>query len=141
MKKSTLFTAIASLLATLASAQLYAAELTVEVNNIQEIKGTLYLSLYKDEQSFNANENFLARQRVSVDRKIVQASFVDLPAGEYAIKAYQDVNDNGKLDFNGPMPAEPFGASSNSKELAPPSYPRSKFTLDKNQKVHIHLLK
>ncbi|GGY77839.1 hypothetical protein GCM10011613_23030 [Cellvibrio zantedeschiae] len=141
MNKPKLFIASASLMALLVSTNLSAAELIVEVENIQDIKGTLYFSLYKDEKGFNANENFVARQRVSVDKKTVQVNFGDVPAGEYAVKAYQDVNDNGKMDFNGAMPAEPYGTSSKSKEIAPPSFTSAKFTLDKNQKVQVNLLK
>lgn len=141
MNKSKLFIATTSLLTALISTNLSAAELIVEIENIQDVKGTLYFSLYKDEQGFNANDNFVARQRASVDKKTIQVSFGDVPAGEYAVKAYQDVNDNGKMDFNGSMPAEPFGTSSKSKEIAPPSFASAKFTLDKNQKVQVNLLK
>lgn len=141
MKKSNLLIASTSLLITLVSMNTFAAELVAEVDNIQDVEGTLYMSLYKDEKSFNANENFVSRQRATVDKKTVQVNFGDVPAGEYAIKAYQDVNDNGKMDFNGAMPAEPFGTSSKSKEMAPPSFSSAKFTLDKDQRVQVNLIK
>lgn len=121
------------------SPNLPAAELVTEFN-IRQIQGTLYISLYKDVQGFNANNNFVKREKVSVDKNTIHVKFADLPAGEYALKAYQDVNDNGKLDFNGMIPAEPFGSSSKSKELTPPDFTDAKFTLNKNLKLQIQLL-
>lgn len=140
MKHTKLFIATASLLTAFVSTNLFAAELIVEVDNIQEVKGSIYLSLYKDEKSFDANSNFVARQKATVDKKTVRINLGDLPAGDYAIKAYHDVNNNGRMDFNGPMPEEPFGTSSKSKEMAPPNYQDAKFTLDKNQLIKIHLM-
>ncbi|MCU0392958.1 MAG: DUF2141 domain-containing protein [Thermoflexibacter sp.] len=48
----------------------------------------------------------------------------DLPAGEYAISTYQDLNSNGKMDrhFYG-APKEPYGFSNNIKPtIGPPDY-------------------
>lgn len=130
-----------SLVCALISPSLLAAELTVEVNNIQQIQGSLYISLYKDEQGFDANSNSVKREKISIDKASHQITLGDVPAGDYALRVYQDVNDNGKMDFNGMLPAEPFGSSSKSTELAPPSFGDAKFTLDKNQKIQIQLLK
>ena len=142
MKKVKHIIATASLLTTFISPSLLAAELVVVVDNIKEVQGSLYVSLYNKEASFDSNENAVKREKVSVDKTIITLNLGDLPAGEYAVKAYQDVNDNGKIDFTtmGP-PSEPFGSSSKSKELAPSSYKDAKFTLDKNLQVQVHLLK
>lgn len=141
MKKVKYIIATASLLTAFINPNLLAAELVVVVDNIKEVQGSLYISLYNKEASFETNENAVKRQKVSVDKTTMSVNFGDLPAGEYAVKAYQDVNNSGAMDFNGPMPAEPFGSSSKSKELAPPNYKDAKFTLDKNQQVQVHLLK
>lgn len=142
MKKANRIIATTALLAAVISPNLLAAELVVVVDNIKEVQGSLYVSLYDKEANFEANENALKRQKVNVDKTTMSVNFGDLPTGEYAVKAYQDVNDNGKIDFTtmGP-PSEPFGSSSKSKELAPSTYKDAKFTLDKNQQVEVHLLK
>ena len=142
MKKVKHIIATASLLTAFISPSLLAAELLVVVDNIKEVQGSLYVSLYNKEASFETNENALKRQKVTVDNTTMSVSLGDFPTGEYAVKAYQDVNDNGKIDFTtmGP-PSEPFGSSSKSKELAPSSYKDAKFTLDKNLQVQVHLLK
>ena len=141
MKRVKQIIATASLLAAFISPSLLAAELVVVVDNIKDVQGSLYVSLYNKEASFDSNENAVKRQKVSVDKTTMSVNLGDLPAGEYAVKAYQDVNNSGAMDFNGPMPAEPFGSSSKSKELAPPNYKDAKFTLDKNLQVQVHLLK
>lgn len=141
MKKYLSFIASTSFLLAAFSPNLSAAELTVDVSNIQQAQGSLYISLYKDEQGFNANNNFVKREKVTIDKNILQVKLGDLPVGEYALKVYQDVNDNGKMDFNGMMPAEPYGSSSKSKELAPPGFTDAKFTLDKSRTIEIQLLK
>ena len=129
----------ASFMLVIMSQNLPAAELVTEFN-IRQTQGTLYVSLYKDAQGFNANNNFVKREKLSIDKNTVHIKFTGLPAGEYALKAYQDVNDNGKLDFNGMIPTEPFGSSSKSKELTPPDFTDAKFTLNKNLKIQIQLL-
>jgi uncharacterized protein (DUF2141 family) len=141
MKKVKHIIATASLLAALISPNLLAAELVVVVDNIKDVQGSLYVSLYNKETSFDANENPIKRQKVSVIKTTMSIKLSELPTGEYAVKTYHDVNDNGRLDFNGPIPAEPFGSSSKSKEMAPPVYKDAKFTLDKKQQVQVHLLK
>jgi uncharacterized protein (DUF2141 family) len=57
--------------------------------------------------------------------------FKDLPPGEYAAVAFQDVNGNGKLDKNllG-MPKEPYGFSNGARGSAgPPKFSAAAVTL------------
>ena len=141
MKNYKYILATMSVLIASISPSLMAAELAVAIDNIKEIQGSIYISLYDNETSFQTNENALKRQKISVDKTTILVELGDLPAGEYAVKAYQDVNDNGKIDFSGMgMPSEPYGSSSKSKEAAPPSYKDAKFMLSKNQQVQIHFL-
>lgn len=142
MKKVKHIIATVSLLTAFISPNLLAAELVVVVDNIKEVQGSLYVSLYNKEANFQTNENAVKREKVSVDKTTITLNLGDLPAGEYAVRAYQDVNDNGKIDFSSMgAPSEPFGTSSKSKEIAPPKYSDAKFTLDKNLQVQVHLLK
>ncbi len=121
-----------------------AAELRVDVNNIQTVTGSLYISVYQDELGFKTNSNFVKREKVIVDKNRLDINMGDLPAGEYAVRIYQDVNNNGQMDFHGMLPNEPYGSSgssNNSKEVAPPSFSDAKFTLDKARTISIDLLK
>ncbi len=140
--KTSSYIAVASLLVALLSSHLMAAELVVAVDNLTEAKGSLYVSLYKNSVDFNANENAVKRQKLKVDKSTITINLGDVPVGEYAVKAYQDVNDNGTFDFSSAgMPSEPFGSSSKSKGMAPPDFNEAKFSLEKNQQVQVYLLK
>jgi uncharacterized protein (DUF2141 family) len=142
MKKYQYTLAVTIFAASFLSHHSYALDLEIVVENIQTVQGTLYISLYNAEQGFETNQHPLQRQKISVDKNTASVSFNDLPTGEYAVKTYHDVNDNGKMDFNGSgMPSEPFGSSNKSKELAPPTFKESKFTLAKNQQIKLTLLK
>lgn len=141
MKKHTHLIALSALFASLASNNLFAAELLVTVDNIKDIQGSLYVSVYKDDAAFNTNSNFVKREKVSVDKASIKIKLGDLPAGEYAVKAFHDVNDNGEMDFNGMLPAEPYGSSSKKSEMGPPSFSDAKFALEKDQKVKVSLLR
>jgi uncharacterized protein (DUF2141 family) len=54
-----------------------------------------------------------------------------LPAGEYALSVFQDVNDNGKLERNFiGMPKEPAGLSNNLRpKFGPPKYKDAVFAV------------
>ena len=60
----------------------------------------------------------------------------DLPVGEYAVFASQDVNNNDKLDKNFiGKPKEPYGFSNNVNPFGSPSYKDCKFTLSNSAKI------
>jgi len=48
---------------------------------------------------------------------------------------FQNLNENAKMDFNGQMPAEPFGFSNTPMLMGPPSFNQCVFELSGNQKL------
>ena len=52
-----------------------------------------------------------------------------LPYGEYALKAYHDLNDNGELDRSPVgLPTEPYGFSNDARaRFGPPRYAEARF--------------
>lgn len=143
--KKCFITATVSLFALICiSSNASAAELKVDVSNIQEVSGSLYISVYQDELGFKTNSNFVKREKIVVDKNRIKINLGDLPAGEYAIKVFQDVNNNGKMDFHGMLPNEPYGSSGtggNNKDVAPPDFSDARFTLDTAQTISVELLK
>lgn len=113
--------------------------LKVEVSNIENKAGTkIWVSVFLEKDFL---EKSVQTKSVVVDGSKIVAEF-DLPAGEYAVSTYHDVNNNGKLDryFFG-KPKEPYGFSNNVKPLGPPSYKDCKFNLSNSPKsVSIKLL-
>jgi uncharacterized protein (DUF2141 family) len=66
----------------------------------------------------------------------------DVPPGVYAIEAYQDVNDNDKMDTTWlGLPLEPYGFSRDAHPvLSKPSFSKVRFTLvagDQSQTLHL----
>jgi uncharacterized protein (DUF2141 family) len=57
----------------------------------------------------------LRQARIDVARGERSATFADLPAGDYAIKAFHDIDGNGRMTTN-PFgrPIEPFAFSNNA---------------------------
>lgn len=60
------------------------------------------------------------------------AAFADLAAGDYGVKAFHDLNGNGRMDTNPfGMPIEPFAFSNNAVgNMGPAGWDRAKFTVD-----------
>jgi uncharacterized protein (DUF2141 family) len=65
----------------------------------------------------------------------------NLPAGPYAVTAFQDQNGNGKLDRNlMGIPTEPYGFSRDAASpMGPPSFPDAVIDLQADTTITIHL--
>ena len=80
-------------------------------------------------------DNFMARWTgyitVPANGSTVQLHLDKLPAGEYAVAVFQDVNANGKMDSNFfKIPSEPTGSSNDARSvMGPPSYDKARFLL------------
>ena len=87
-----------------------AADLTIKIPVLEEAKGKISMAVYDSEKNFS--QTVLIGATETAVKGEMLFSFSELPAGNYAVMVYQDLNDNGKLDSNllG-MPKEPWGAS------------------------------
>lgn len=115
---------------------------TVEVNNLVSGKGSVYLGLYNKNKGFLDENASIAKGKVkSIGNKITY-TFKNLPAGEYAVAVYQDVNDNGKCDRNMiGYPTEGFGFSKNYKpRLSAPKFDEVKIAINQATKANIALI-
>ena len=129
------------LLSTLFAAE--AGKLTVTILGLKSNEGTVKVALYDKEKSYNDIKDKsggpLKAVAAKPEKSQAVAVFENIPNGEYAIKLYHDSNANGKLDFNGFLPAENYGFSNNAMGLfGPPDWNASKFKFDdKNQTIEI----
>jgi uncharacterized protein (DUF2141 family) len=107
--------------------------LKVEVSNFENKASTKIRVSVFTEKGFL--EKSIQTKSVMISGSKVFVEF-DLPPGDYAISAYQDINSNGKLDryFIG-KPKEPYGFSNNVKPFGPPSYKECKFNLTSSPKL------
>ncbi|HEY2836484.1 MAG TPA: DUF2141 domain-containing protein [Rhizomicrobium sp.] len=117
------------------------ATLTVHVQNVAE-GGTVRLGVY--DRAGYPDDN--SKPVAAADVKAVTGETVivlhDVPPGVYAIEAYQDVNDNDKMDTTWlGLPLEPYGFSRDAHPvLSKPSFSKVRFTLvagDQSQTLHL----
>jgi len=90
--------------------------------------GKIMMSLHGSEASYRSGPP--TRQAViDVAAGQTSATFNGLPAGDYAMKAFHDVNGNGKLDTNPfGIPTEPYAFSNNAAgSFGPASWDRARF--------------
>lgn len=90
---------------------------TVEIQNIRQLTGSVYIGVYKPCKDFPGSCTPTDNQIVSATQKNIRVTFLIEP-GTYAVAVYQDINDNGKLDTRVlGIPKEPYGFSNNFKPL------------------------
>ncbi|MDP1614131.1 MAG: DUF2141 domain-containing protein [Sulfuritalea sp.] len=99
-----------------------AADLSIEITGHQPSRGKLRVALFGDSASFLATPLKTAESSAAADPALLV--FRDLPAGMYALSAYQDDNGNNKLDrgtFN--IPVERHGFSRDARgDGGPPAF-------------------
>ncbi len=114
-------------------------QLTVVIPNVSHREGTLHVGLANDEKTFTG-ESFKT-QTLSVPASgAVTVAFDGLPEGKYAVRIFQDLNGNKKMDFNGQMPGEPFGFSNITMLMGPPSYSDASFDLNENKVIDVAMM-
>lgn len=133
-------TSVLAITAAFVTLPTFAHELTLTVNNIKTIKGDVLVAVYDKEEHYNSNSNWIAVKKIKVAEATMSMDFADLPAGNYAIKLFQDENENGQIDKNTiGIPTEPYGFSNNAGSFGPPSFNEAKVVVDKATQIEIQL--
>lgn len=118
---------------------LNAYDLVLNVTNIQEQKGDLYIALEKEK--FSSSKDYLASKKITLHAKTLQTTFSNIPDGVYAVSIFHDTNNNGKLDSNFfGVPTEGFGFSNNPKiGFSKPSFEECSFELRNDTNLTIRM--
>lgn len=134
LRKLAAITAFSTLLASAPVAM--AGDLTVTVDGISPVQGTVMLGLF-DEASYNG-DGAVAGANLVVEAESVTTTFEGLEPGEYAIRLYHDVNDDGEMNTNPfGMPIEPYAFSNNAKgRFGPAKWKDAKFTVGADAETH-----
>ena len=92
--------------------------------------GAVMVSLYDSEAGY-AGDRPVGARRLDVAAGEVTVVFEALPAGDYAAKAFHDVNGDGEMNVNPfGLPVEPFAFSNNAVgNMGPASWERARFTV------------
>lgn len=112
----------ALLLSTLALPAMADTTVTVEVLNVDRDEGTMVLTIYDSKKAWL--KRGMMQEKLEVNGADTVTFTLQLPPGEYAFHAYQDLDDNGKMkaNFIG-IPKEPTAVSNNAKgKFGPPKY-------------------
>ncbi len=114
------------------------SSITVTITNLDSNDGKLMVALY------NSEDNFLGEPEIgsiqSISNNTATVIFYDVPAGEYAVSAFHDENENQELDMIlGMFPKEDYVHSNYaSGKFGPPEWADAKFTL-KNEPLNFNL--
>lgn len=134
-----------ALLTLIALAALQAAQaqgaLTIEFAlNRPAAGGVLRVALCPGAEAYDREQGCLTRS-VEVNEGVAQARFEGLAPGRYAIKAYHDINGNGKLDTNWMgIPKEPYGFGNDAMgAFGPPSYEQAAVKVDGPVTVRVRM--
>ena len=106
-----------------------AGPLTVTVEDIANHKGTLKIGVY-DATGYDGG-NSVNGANVKVDGASETVTIEGLAPGEYGIKIFHDVDDDGEMDTNPfGLPTEPYAFSNNAKgRFGPAKWDAAKFTV------------
>lgn len=125
--------ALATLLTGSAALAADDANLRVVATNVKSDQGKLFVWVY-DKKDDWLSDRYRTQKGVPVaGNRQGDKVTVDLllPAGEYALSIFQDVNDDGKLERNFiGIPKEPAGLSNNLRpKFGPPKYKDATFSV------------
>ncbi|GAB4042526.1 DUF2141 domain-containing protein [Spirosoma jeollabukense] len=113
--------------------------LTVVISNVNNRSGKLYVGLANGKASFDGE----SIQRKTIDIPAsgeITTVFEGLESGRYAVRLFQDLNGNQKMDFSGQMPTEPFGFSNVAMLMGPPDFDQSSLELTENKSIRVRVM-
>ncbi|MEO1553520.1 MAG: DUF2141 domain-containing protein [Pseudomonadota bacterium] len=113
-----------------------ASDLTVNVDGISQAKGSIMMGLF-DEATYNG-DGAVTGANLKVESGSVTAVFEGLEPGEYAVRIYHDVNDDGEMNTNPfGMPTEPYAFSNDAKgRFGPAKWEAAKFIVEADGTTH-----
>jgi len=112
----------------------------ITVEGIQCCEGVLRLAVYND-AAYWLSETDIVRGRLGFIQSETQLFEVHgLPEGKYAIAAFQDLNNDSKLNRKfWVLPKEPYGFSNNVGKYGPVSFDKAAFLLSEDKPITINL--
>lgn len=111
--------------------------LTLRVEHIEQAQGRLMIAVFSDSESWSGGEPAFTAS-AAVESAEVELELGAVPAGDYAIKLYHDVDGDGELDTNlVGIPTEPFAFSNSAMgSFGPPAWEAAVFGVGEENTVH-----
>ena len=108
-------TAALCLLAMALAGAAQAASLTVTFTGLKTLTGSVMVSLAPSAEAWEGKAPAAAQTMIPATAATVTATFDGLKPGTYAVRAFHDVNGDGRLNTNPfGMPTEPYAFSNNA---------------------------
>lgn len=107
------------------------ATLTVRFEGIETPSGQIMLSVFDNADAHDKGGAPVRVAAVPIEGSTANARFEGLAPGDYAVKAFHDVDGDGKMGTNPfGMPIEPFAFSNNAKvNGGPPLWDAARFAV------------
>jgi uncharacterized protein (DUF2141 family) len=117
------------------------SDLTVNISGIESIKGSVYIAVFSDSDSFPVFGKQWRGESISVTNKSMSYTFKNIPHDTYALAVFHDENNNGVLDKNAlGIPLEPYGFSRNARaRFNAPPFEDAQFELKGKQSIEISI--
>ncbi len=112
------------------------ASLTVTFMGLKSTQGALMIALFDTEAAYSGGQPVQA-VKLAANAASLSVPFIALKPGRYAIKAFHDLNEDGKLNTN-PFggPSEPYAFSNGAKaNMRPPAWSEAAFTVNLGHSV------
>lgn len=115
-----------------------AADLTVAFKDIQTPSGAVMFVLFDSESAFDQGGKPVRAVQVPVSGASAEAKVTGLKPGRYGVKAFHDLDGNGRMDANPfGIPTEPFAFSNDAKgNMGPPKWADAAFEVSAAGVVH-----
>ena len=114
-----------------------AADLTINIKGARDANGSVVAAIYSSKSSFPKEGQQYAAFRTKATTGGASVTFHNLPPGDYAVTAFHDANNDGKLDRDATgIPTEGYGVSNDARELlSPPYWDKASFPLGGESKT------
>ena len=117
------------------------SDLNLVIKGVDDIKGSMYIAVFDNEESFPDFGKQLVEKVLPVDAKTLNFTFKNLPNDDYAVAIFHDKNNNGVLDKNAfGFPLEPYGFSRNARaRFSAPAFNDAKIELNGDETLEIQI--
>ncbi len=114
--------------------------LVIKVQGLDCCEGVVRVALYNGDDYWLKEQGMVRGQAAPVLGSEQIIEFAGLPAGDYAVAIYQDINANARLDrFLGMVPREPYGFSGNPGGFGRPSFESARVKVAEDTEIHIKM--
>jgi len=139
MKTYKLLQAVCMVFFSLSATAQDAYKLSVNLAQIKNDKGNIFVELYSDPATFRKSAKAFKIIKTQAVEGALTVTFDQLAAGTYAVLTYHDEDGNGEMNKRfGMIPTEGYGLSNNPKVMGPPSFKDSQFEVSKDTEISIH---